>query len=82
MKQLFGIAMMSFALTTYGCELKAKKTTRLPIIAQAFTADGAGKPKNNIVKIALLLDTSNSMDGLINQAKAQLWDIVNKFSHA
>jgi len=40
------------------------------------------KPANNIVKIALLLDTSNSMDGLIDQAKAQLWDIVNKFSHA
>ncbi len=82
MKKLFGIAIMSFALTTYGCELKAKKTTTSPIIAQAFTADGAGKPKNNIVKIALLLDTSNSMDGLINQAKAQLWDIVNKFSLA
>ena len=36
----------------------------------------------NIVQIALLLDTSNSMDGLINQAKSQLWDIVNEFSIA
>jgi len=34
------------------------------------------------VKIALLLDTSNSMDGLINQAKSQLWDIVNQFAYA
>ncbi|MBO6829311.1 MAG: VWA domain-containing protein, partial [Muricauda sp.] len=34
------------------------------------------------IKVALLLDTSNSMDGLINQAKAQLWDIVNEFTHA
>lgn len=34
------------------------------------------------VRIALLLDTSNSMDGLINQAKAQLWDIVNEFTYA
>ena len=33
------------------------------------------------VQIALLLDTSNSMDGLINQAKAQLWDIVNEFTY-
>ncbi|MCE2614100.1 VWA domain-containing protein [Flavobacteriaceae bacterium D16] len=39
-------------------------------------------PKGNTVKIALLLDTSNSMDGLIRQAKAQLWDIVNKFTYA
>jgi hypothetical protein len=38
--------------------------------------------KKNIVQIALLLDTSNSMDGLINQAKTQLWDIVNEFSYA
>jgi hypothetical protein len=31
------------------------------------------------VQIALLLDTSNSMDGLIEQAKSQLWKIVNEF---
>src|SRR5262245_43918989 len=33
-----------------------------------------------LVQIALLLDTSNSMDGLINQARTQLWTIVNEFS--
>lgn len=36
-----------------------------------------GKP---LIQIALLLDTSNSMDGLINQAKTQLWKIVNELS--
>ena len=35
-----------------------------------------------LVQIALLLDTSNSMDGLINQAKSQLWRIVNELSRA
>ena len=40
------------------------------------------KPRQPMVKIALLLDTSNSMDGLINQAKSQLWDIVNQFTYA
>lgn len=34
------------------------------------------------IKIALLLDTSNSMDGLIDQAKAQLWRIVNELATA
>jgi len=34
------------------------------------------------VQIALLLDTSNSMDGLIQQAKTQLWKIVNKLADA
>lgn len=38
--------------------------------------------KKETIKVALLLDTSNSMDGLINQAKAQLWSIVNELSFA
>jgi len=38
-------------------------------------------PAKHYVKIALLLDTSNSMDGLIDQAKSQLWDIVNEFNY-
>lgn len=40
------------------------------------------KPRKPVVQIALLLDTSNSMDGLIGQAKSQLWKIVNEFGHA
>ncbi len=32
---------------------------------------------NNSIQVALLLDTSNSMDGLIEQAKSRLWNIVN-----
>lgn len=35
-------------------------------------------PARRKIKIALLLDTSNSMDGLIDQAKAQLWKLVNE----
>ncbi|MFC1479195.1 VWA domain-containing protein [Planctomycetota bacterium] len=31
------------------------------------------------IQIAILLDTSGSMSGLINQAKTQLWKIVNEF---
>jgi len=33
--------------------------------------------KENKIQVALLLDTSNSMDGLIDQAKSRLWNIVN-----
>jgi hypothetical protein len=35
-----------------------------------------------LVEIAILLDTSGSMDGLIEQAKGQLWKIVNEFIRA
>lgn len=39
-------------------------------------------PDKNTIRVALLLDTSNSMDGLIDQAKTQLWEIVNELSYA
>ena len=42
----------------------------------------APKYEKQAIKVALLLDTSNSMDGLIDQAKAQLWEIVNELSYA
>lgn len=37
------------------------------------------KPK---IQVAILLDTSGSMDGLINQTRNQLWQVVNEFSTA
>ncbi len=42
----------------------------------------SNSPSKQYIKVALLLDTSNSMDGLIDQAKAQLWEIVNELSYA
>ena len=39
-------------------------------------------PPQPSVQIAILLDTSNSMDGLIAQAKTQLWNVVNEFVRA
>jgi hypothetical protein len=38
--------------------------------------------KDQSIMLALLLDTSNSMDGLIDQAKSQLWKIVNELAAA
>ncbi len=79
LKHLFGTALiLSVAGTAYGCNLKVKEPVNTTLIAQSIPE----KPVKHYVKIALLLDTSNSMDGLINQAKAQLWDIVNEFTHA
>ena len=53
----------------------------LPTNPEPFRVTETLKTTDNKVQIALLLDTSNSMDGLINQAKAQLWDIVNEFTY-
>lgn len=35
-----------------------------------------------LIQVAILLDTSGSMDGLINQTREQLWRIVNTFATA
>lgn len=48
----------------------------------AFLVGGSARSAEEskpVVQIALLLDTSNSMDGLIDQARTQLWKIVNEF---
>lgn len=40
-------------------------------------SSAAANTDNTRIQVAILLDTSNSMDGLIDQAKARLWSIVN-----
>jgi hypothetical protein len=37
-------------------------------------------PPARKVQVAILFDTSNSMDGLIDQAKSRIWNIVNEVS--
>ncbi|MDF1788917.1 MAG: hypothetical protein P1U82_23855, partial [Verrucomicrobiales bacterium] len=51
-------------------------TSSLLIPSAIAHREAAPQPK---VQLALLLDTSNSMDGLIEQAKTQLWKVVNTF---
>ncbi len=49
------------------------------LLAFGQTARAQDKP---VIQLAILLDTSNSMDGLINQAKSQIWKIVNELATA
>jgi hypothetical protein len=55
--------------------------TAIALMFAAHTAP-AQHPHNPLIQTAILLDTSNSMDGLIGQAKTQLWKIVNEFIEA
>src|SRR3954465_7497488 len=52
------------------------------ILRGSATAKSPPQPPRPAVQIAILLDTSNSMDGLIAQAKTQLWNVVNEFVRA
>ena len=56
-------------------------------LAAAFSPQPTNSPstqnQNNAapkIQVALLLDTSGSMDGLIEQAKSQLWKMVNELA--
>ncbi len=75
-KQITALALLSLTITIGHSSTKTTNTINPIAKAKSKTA------KKRDVKVALLLDTSNSMDGLINQAKSQLWDIVNELSYA
>jgi len=74
--QFIGINLFLMILFFLGTGFKiGDQSTQNP---EALSPD----PKAKSIKIGLLLDTSNSMDGLIDQAKSQLWNIVNELSAA
>ncbi|MEW5743691.1 MAG: vWA domain-containing protein [Myxococcota bacterium] len=63
-----------------------KRISLLAACVAALTAvpclADSDKPSDPKVQIAILIDTSSSMDGLINQTREQLWRIVNTFATA
>lgn len=50
--------------------------------ANAVGDDAVNKGQPPKIQMAILLDTSGSMRGLINQARSQLWKVVNEFAAA
>lgn len=81
-KHLFHrVVLCSAAAVTIG----VASAEAMPPFARPPFVSGAVKPEIDHrpkVQVALLLDTSNSMDGLIFQARTQLWTIVNEFARA
>lgn len=71
----------------YRSEITASLTSPAPAAAPLSDdggemADGRANVKTPKIQIAFLLDTSSSMDGLIDQAKARLWNILNEILKA
>ena len=78
MKLLNLITATAIALTIGAVPLMAQAD---PILKpQAHTQNDHAGTHAHSIQVALLLDTSNSMDGLISQAKSQLWTLVNELS--
>lgn len=76
--QLKTLVLALSILSITACNAKDKKQN----LAMRNVETEHHNPNKQFIKVALLLDTSNSMDGLIDQAKAQLWEIVNELSYA
>ena len=72
---LYISTLLATTLTFGSCtntkaETLAENTTLIEKIVEKPVSE-------NKIQVAILLDTSNSMDGLIEQAKSRLWNIVN-----
>jgi hypothetical protein len=52
------------------------------LAAILIVASAAAAFADERIQLAILLDTSNSMDGLIGQAKSQLWKVVNELARS
>ena len=82
MKTLIKPLVLSLSLATFtACNANTKTNTQ-DLATSETIIKTISKSKKSEIKVALLLDTSNSMDGLIDQAKAQLWQVVNELSYA
>ena len=75
---LGGAAGVAYAAGWHG---KPAEATRTVVHVSTATPASTELPRDNVqdtVQIALILDTSGSMDGLINQARSHLWNMVDQ----
>jgi hypothetical protein len=81
MKQSFNI-IIGLCFVTGAMALIANPSQKIPskaIVAKTAVENNVNQPK---IQVAILLDVSSSMDGLIDQAKAQLWNMVSTMGKA
>ena len=72
---LGGAAGVAYAAGRHvGSSSAATVSASSPLTQRATARDTV----QDVVQIAILLDTSSSMDGLINQARSQLWNMVDE----
>ena len=90
-RKFFSLLMLSICIVGSSFANLSAQDKQIDITIKVKTDDDKKKPvigkapfkgKRASVDVAILLDTSNSMDGLISQAKGQLWNIVQQFAEA
>lgn len=77
MKRIILLSILFTAVTVVaGCLLKAGNVAS-NAESEAVSTGNLAEAKKTKIQVAILLDTSGSMQGLIEQAKSRLWNIVN-----
>lgn len=79
---LFPIAALGLCFGAGFLPAQPAETRELSELPPALDAAQPDPTDGPVIKLALLLDTSNSMDGLINQARSRLWKVVNEVGKA
>lgn len=75
---LGGAAGVAYAVTRHAEPAVTQPAHAATLGAQARPAEPVRDTVQDTVQIAILLDTSSSMDGLINQARSHLWSMVDQ----
>jgi hypothetical protein len=73
---IFITTILATAISLASCQNSNAKSV-VNNLAETTVIEKPATDGNTKIQVALLLDTSNSMDGLIEQAKSRLWNIVN-----
>ncbi|MEO0478221.1 MAG: VWA domain-containing protein [Planctomycetota bacterium] len=54
----------------------------IPTTSSLSPSQQDGEAKAPLVQLAILLDTSGSMEGLVDQARCQFWEVIDELSRA
>lgn len=86
-KSLLKIAIVSSIVIASALKITSatgqnQRTPSFALVGDSIVNQAAATTATKQIRIGLILDTSNSMDGLIDQAKSQLWGVINKLSEA
>lgn len=80
---LFKLAFIPFLLAVlFSSKIFISKLVATPPSPTKIVESPAQTTNSNKIQVAILLDVSGSMSGLIEQAKSQLWRVVNELSWA
>ena len=74
---LLALSLIAYAVPAQPNPLQTQETT--PTTAAVSSPDEKNSPA---IQVAILLDTSSSMDGLINQTRTELWSVINALGDA